>query len=169
MTESLLSNLGDTLLWGLLATLLMTSVLQASQGLGLSRLSLFFLVGTFFTGRRTYANILGFVLYSLGGWAFAIIYFAIFFSLGRGSWWMGFLIGSVHAIVLLTVFLPLISYAHPRMANEFDGPTRTQRMEPPGFIGLNYGYGTPLSVVVAQAVYGTVLGLSFSLAGIADR
>lgn len=81
---------------------------------------------------------------------------------------MGVLFGVTHAIVLLTVFLPLISYAHPRMANGYDGPTRTQRLEPPGFIGLNYGYGTPLSVIVAQAVYGALLGWSFSLTGIAD-
>jgi uncharacterized peroxidase-related enzyme len=53
-------------------------------------------------------------------------------------------LGVFHAAVLLAVGLPLVSYAHPRIANEYDGPTREQCLEPPGFFGLNYGYGTPL-------------------------
>lgn len=43
---------GYLVLWGLIATVTMTAILQASQGLGFSRLSLPFLVGTFFTGDR---------------------------------------------------------------------------------------------------------------------
>ena len=32
------------------------------------------------------------------------------------------------------------------------------RLEPPGFMGLNYGYRTPLTTLLGQAVYGGVLG-----------
>jgi hypothetical protein len=151
------------LLWGLLATIAMTTVLQASQGLRLSRLSLPFLVGTFFTGRRGAAQIVGFIAYAIGGWLFAIIYFAFFSSIGRGNWQIGMLFGIVHGIALLVVILPLIPYIHPRMASEYDGPTHRQRLEPPGFMGLNYGYRTPLSVLLAQALYGAVLGSAFSM------
>ena len=45
----------------------MTSILQGSQGLGLSRLSLPFLVGTFFTSNRNRATVIGFLVYTLGG------------------------------------------------------------------------------------------------------
>lgn len=164
MLASLILNIGPLLAWGFLATMLMTTILQASQGLGLSRLSLSFLVGTMFTAKRSFANIVGFIVYALGGWVFALVYVVIFLSIGYGSWWLGLLFGIAHALVLLIVLLPLIAYVHPRMANEYDGPTRTQRLEPPGFMGLNYGYRTPLSVCVAQAAYGGVLGLCFQLA-----
>jgi len=164
MLSSLIRNIGPLLVWGFLATALMTTILQASQGLGLSRLSLPFLVGTIFTAKRSLANIVGFIVYALGGWAFALVYVVVFLSIGYGSWWLGLLFGIAHAFVLLIVLLPLIAYVHPRMANEYDGPTRTQRLEPPGFMGLNYGYRTPLSVCIAQAAYGGVLGLCFALA-----
>lgn len=164
MSASLAANIGRLLVWGLVATMLMTTILQASQGLGLSRLSLPFLVGTMFTAKRSFANIIGFLAYAIGGWIFALVYVVFFLSIDYGSWWLGILFGFAHALVLLIVLLPLIAYVHPRMANEYDGPTRTQRLEPPGFMGLNYGYRTPVTVCIAQAAYGGVLGLCFQLA-----
>ena len=43
------ATFGTMLLWGLVATVAMTTILQAGQGLGYSRMSLPFLVGTFFS------------------------------------------------------------------------------------------------------------------------
>lgn len=146
------------LLWGLAATMLMTSMLYGSQRLGLSRLSLPFLVGTLFTANRSWAHILGFGFYLLGGWGFAFLYAAIF-ALTATTWWAGALIGFFHGIFLLAVILPVMPYIHPRMATEYDGPTHLRRLEPPGFFGLNYGYRTPASTLVAQVTYGLVLGL----------
>ena len=34
-------------------------------------------------------------------------------------------------------------------------------MEPPGFFGLNYGFGTPVVLLVAQTAYGAVLGAGY--------
>ena len=62
-------------LWGLVATTAMATILQAGQGLGLSRMSLTFLLGAAFTGNRSRATVLGVVLYILGGWVFAFLYF----------------------------------------------------------------------------------------------
>ncbi|MFP4003186.1 MAG: hypothetical protein ACLFV8_05370 [Alphaproteobacteria bacterium] len=163
MLQALADNFVQVLVWGLLATAAMTTILQGSQGLGLSRLSLSFLIGTMFTSRRTYANVLGFLAYALGGWAFAFLYVLIFLSLGIGTWWFGLLLGLAHGVALLVVLLPLVPYIHPRMANEYEGPPRTQRLEPPGFMGSNYGYRTPLSVMVAQGAYGLLLGACFQL------
>jgi hypothetical protein len=146
------------MIWGLLATVTMTSVLQGAQGLGLSRLSLPFLAGTFFTGDRRRAVILGFVFYVVGGWLFAFLYFALFASLGLYTWWLGAVTGLLHGLFLLVCGLPLLPYLHPRMASEYDGASVIRQLEPPGFMGLNYGRRTPLTTLLGQAVYGAVLG-----------
>jgi hypothetical protein len=158
MLADLSARLPDLLLWGLLAIVAMTTILQGAQGTGLSRLSLPFLVGTFLTGERRRAMVLGFALYTIGGWLFAFLYFLLFDSVGQHTWWFGALVGVLHGLFLLVGALPLLPYAHPRMASEYDGPTALRQLEPPGFMGLNYGYRTPLTTLLGQAVYGAVLG-----------
>ncbi len=151
-------NWGDWLVWGFAGTAVLTALMAGSQGLGLSRLSLPFLAGTFFTGDRRWAVILGFAVYVVGGWIFAFLYFALFASLGLYTWWLGAAAGLLHGLFLLVCGLPLLPFLHPRMASEYDGPTALRQLEPPGFMGLNYGYRTPLTTLLGQAVYGAVLG-----------
>ena len=146
------------ILWGLIATVAMTSILQAAHGMGLSRLSLPFLVGTMLTGSRRWAVIIGFIVYTIGGWLFAFLYFAVFASVGVYTWWFGALLGSLHGVFLLVCALPLLVFVHPRMASEYHGVTALRRLEPPGFLTMNYGYQTPLSLLIAQTVYGATLG-----------
>ena len=163
MTESfallhrLVENLDQVSLWALVATAMMTTVLQGSQGLGLSRLSLPFLFGSFVTADRGRAVLVGSMMYLAGGWLFAVLYFFIFASLGRATWWLGATMGALHGLFLL-VSLPAMAQLHPRVASEYDAPAGEPKLEPPGFMGLNYGYQTPLSTLLAQAAYGAVLG-----------
>jgi hypothetical protein len=164
LLEALRADLIEALLWGFLATTVMTTILEASQGLGYSRLSLPFLVGTMLTAKRSAAHVCGYLSVLLGGWLFAFVYLAVFVSIGRGNWWIGALLGGAHGIVLLVTLLPLVPYVHPRMASDYDGPAGSHRLEPPGFVGRNYGYGTPLTVLAAQCAYGAVLGLGAELA-----
>ena len=166
MRALFIDNLPRLLLWGLIATVAMTTILQGSQGLGLSRLSLPFLVGTIFTANRNRAVVVGFVVYVIGGWLFAMLYFLFFASIDHTSWWLGALLGCVHGILLLAGALPLLAYAHPRMASEHDGPSRTYLLEPPGFFGLNYGRQTPLITLLGQTVYGATLGWLCQVGGI---
>jgi hypothetical protein len=56
---------------------------------------------------------------------------------------------------------------HPRMASEQHGPNADRQLEPPGFMALNYGIRTPVSVFLAHAVFGAVLGSLYHLAGAA--
>ena len=49
------------------------------------------------------------------------------------------------------------------MASEQHGPTPTRQLEPPGFLALNYGRRTPISVLVAHLVYGAILGAFYRL------
>lgn len=145
-------------IWGLIAIVVMTTVLQGAQGLGLSRLSLPFLVGSFFTGDRRWAVILGFAFYVLGGWVFAFLYFLLFSSLQIYTWWLGMAAGLLHGLFLLAAGLPLLAYIHPRMASEYSGASPTRLLEPPGFMGTNYGPRTPLTTLAGQALYGAALG-----------
>jgi len=66
------------LVWGFIATLVMTAALFIAQNVGWSRLNLPYLVGAFFTGSRHESNVLGFMLYMLGGWLFAFLYYIVF-------------------------------------------------------------------------------------------
>jgi len=161
----MLGELREIVIWGFIATAAMTTLLHGSQGLGLSRLSLPFLVGTMLSASRTRASVLGFLAYLLGGWVFALLYYLVFDSLGLATWWLGAMVGLLHGLFLLVVILPLLPQMHPRMATEYDGPSASRRLEPPGFMGLNYGRRTPLSTLAGQAAYGLILGLCLSVPG----
>jgi len=153
-----LPSFWNMIVWGFVATLAMSTVLQGAQGLGLSRLSLPFLTGTFFAEDRRKAVIVGFVLYVTGGWIFALLYFLLFQSLGIYTWWLGLATGLLHALFLLVAVMPLLPFIHPRMASEYDTVSTPKLLEPPGFMALNYGHGTPLTTLAGHALYGAVLG-----------
>lgn len=161
--QQAIANWDHIFIWGLAATIVLTSVLYGSQGMGLSRLSLPYLFGTFVLSNRYRATVLGFVLYMVGGWAFALLYFLLFAAMGRATWWAGALIGTFHALFLLLAFLPILPYLHPRMATECDGPTAVRRLEPPGFLGLNYGRRTPITTIAGHALYGLLLGYGYDI------
>lgn len=163
LIENAAEHIERILLWGLVGTVLLSTLLAGSQGLGLTRLSLSFLVGTMFSGNRHRAAVIGFLIYLVGGWVFALLYYLIMADLGIATWWFGALFGLVHALFLLAVVLPLLPHLHPRMATEYDGPTATRRLEPPGFMGLNYGYRTPLTTILGHMAYGAILGAAYSL------
>ena len=146
--------------WGLVATAVMATVLEGAQLLGYSRLSLPFLFGTYITSSRRRAMIFGYVLYFIGGWSFAVLYAMLLESLWA-TWWLGLLAGLGHGVFLITVFLPLLPYVHPRIATEYDGPSALRRLEPPGSLGLNYGRATPASTVLAQGLYGLIFGIGY--------
>ena len=44
------------------------------------------------------------------------------------------------------------------MASEQHDPAATQQLEPPGFMAMNYGVRTPISVLLSHAVFGALLG-----------
>jgi hypothetical protein len=146
------------LAWGFGATVVLTTILAGSQGLGLTRMNIPFLLGTMFTRDRDRARVLGIALHLVNGWIFALVYFGIFRATGHASLAFGAAIGLAHGLFVVAVALPALPGLHPRMARETAGPTTERRLEPPGFFALHYGYQTPASVLVAHAVFGAVLG-----------
>ncbi len=157
-------NLPSVLLWGFVATVVLTGIQSASQGMGFSRMSIPFMVGTMFTPDRSRAVGLGFLAHFFNGWIFAMVYALVFQSLGRANWWLGALGGLAHGLFVLLVLMPLLPGMHPRMASEHHGPTPTRLLQPPGFMALHYGRQTPMVVLAAHVVYGVILGSFYQLA-----
>jgi len=151
-------NIRGTALWGFVSTIVLTGLLAGSQGLGLTRMNLPYMLGTMTTADRDRAKPIGFGMHLINGWLFAGLYAAAFQSWHRSSWWLGSLIGLVHALCVLLVAMPLWPSVPPRRASEEQGPTPTRQLEPPGFFALHYGRRTPLSVILAHLVYGGTLG-----------
>lgn len=151
-------NVPSFLLWGFAATIVLTTLMSAGQALGLSRMSIPFMLGTMFTPDRDRAKILGFGVHLMNGWLFALLYALAFESWRRATWWVGAGIGLVHGVAVLVAVMPLLPGMHPRMASEHQGPEPTRALEPPGFLALNYGRQTPLISLLAHVVYGAILG-----------
>lgn len=158
-------NLDSVLLWGFVATIAMTTIMAASQGLGLSRMSMPYLLGTMLTPDRDRAMLVGFAFHLINGWIFALIYALAFESWGGAAWWRGTGIGLVHSLFVLLAGMNLLPSMHPRMANEQQGPSPTRQLQPPGFMGLSYGRRTPFVTIIAHLVYGAILGGFYHLAG----
>lgn len=149
---------GAVLLWGLVATLILTTIMSASHALGLSRMSIPFMLGTMFTPDRDRAPAVGFLAHLMIGWIFALGYALIFASLGRAGWGLGAGLGLTHGVVVLVAVMPVLPGLHPRMASEHHGPEPTRDLEPPGFMALNYGRRTPFIALLAHVAYGGILG-----------
>jgi K+-sensing histidine kinase KdpD len=156
-------NWGSWILSGFIATLALSTLLVGSQGFRLTRMNVPYLLGTIITPERERARLYGFFAHLINGWVFSFFYIYIFEALRMVNWWFGLLIGLAHALFLLTVVMSLLPSIHPRMASERKGPTARRQLEPPGFMALNYGYQTPISVFLAHAVFGAILGSLYHL------
>jgi hypothetical protein len=149
--------------WGTLATAALTLVMSASQGLGLSRMSLPYMLGTMFSGRRSRAMAIGLALHFSMGVGFAVVYALLFEGFGRSGPLLGASLGVFHAAFVLVVGMEALPAFHPRMATRHHGPTPTRQLEPPGWLALNYGMATPLSTLAAHVAYGAILGACYSV------
>lgn len=145
---------------GFAGTVVLTSVLRAATELHLTRIDLPFLLGTIVTGDRSRAKALGYLAHFLVGFAFALVYYALFAVLGRHDWWLGAVFGLAHGVisgtVLVNVALPLV---HPRMGSELSDATTNALLEPPGFLARNYGPQTALAGLVAHVLYGVIVAV----------
>jgi hypothetical protein len=151
-------SVGSWALWGFVATLVLTILAAAGQGLGITRMNMPYMLGTIFTPNRDRAKIIGFGVHVLNGLVFSLLYVLAFQAWHRATWWLGAAIGVVQAAFVLTVGMRLLPGIHPRMASEQHGPTAARQLEPPGFLALHYGAQTPIAVLVAHVAFGAILG-----------
>jgi hypothetical protein len=77
-------NLGSALLWGFVATIVLTTLMAAAHALRITRMSIPFLLGTMFTPDRARARLIGFMAHLMNGWVFALVYALAFRELGPG-------------------------------------------------------------------------------------
>jgi hypothetical protein len=155
-------NWSSWLVWGFASTVVLTTLMAGSQGLGLTRMNLPYMLGTMWTPNRDRAKVYGFLLHLVNGWVFSLIYVAAFHVTGLFAGWFGATVGLVHGAFVLAVGMPVLPGLHPRMASEVHGPTVVRQLEPPGFLGRNYGIRTPISVLLAHMVFGAILGFFYS-------
>ena len=157
-------NWPSWLLWGFLATIVLTTISATTQGLGLTRMNFPYMLGSIFTPARDRARFYGFWVHVAAGLVFSLIYVWIFESLGKAGWWRGLVIGLCHGMFVLVVVMSLLPGLHPRMASEQHGPEAQNLLEPPGFLALHYGVQTPLTILLSHAVFGAILGAFYRLA-----
>jgi hypothetical protein len=157
-------NWASWLLWGFVATIVLTTISSGAQGLGLTRINFPYMLGTIFTPDRDRARLYGFLVHLGAGWIFSVIYVFTFQALGAAGLWRGALIGIFHGIFVLVVVMSLLPGLHPRMASEQQGPSARNLLEPPGFLALHYGVQTPLAIMFAHTVFGMILGAFYRLA-----
>ena len=148
-----------TLAGGFIGTLVLTTLLRAASEVRLTRIDLPFLLGTIVTADRRRAKALGYLFHFFFGLVFALGYFAVFLALGRAGWLLGAALGGIHGVftgsALVNVLLPVV---HPRMGTPLSSIHSETLLEPPGFLMLNYGRGSPLASLVAHVAYGALVG-----------
>ncbi len=146
--------------FGLLATVALTAVLILAQLGGLTRMDLPMMLGTLVVDDPDRARAVGFLIHLGIGQVFALGYALVFALVDRAGWLLGAGLGLLHALVALTVLVPLLPGVHPRMASTRAGPATGPGLEPPGLLGSNYGHQTVAVAVVAHLAYGVALGAS---------
>ena len=146
------------LVWGFGATIVLTTIMAAAQGLGLTRMSIPYLLGSIVTPDRDRGRFLGIGAHVVNGLVFSLVYVAAFEQWGGPALWKGALIGLVHGVFVMTVVMPALPAIHPRMATESQGPTVVRQLEPPGFLALHYGIRTPIVAIAAHVVFVAILG-----------
>jgi len=145
---------------GFLGTLVLSTVIKAASEMALTRMDLALLLGTTVTDNRRKARAIGYVFHLVLGILFALAYGVFFQIIGCDTWWIGALLGAVHAVFTATVVVNvLLPTVHPRMATTETAANETTLIEPPGFLMLNYGRSTFLVSLVAHIAYGTVVAL----------
>ena len=90
---------------------------------------------------------------------FALVYGTFFVIIGQSSWWLGALVGAIHACFIGTVVVNVLLPAlHPRIGTPDSAANEIALIEPPGFLMLNYGRNTFLVTLVAHIAYGAIVG-----------
>lgn len=140
---------GRAILAGLVATLVMTLIMNAGRFVGVE-LNMPGVLGAMF-GPPSENLTLGYTLHFGMGVVFAIAYALVFTVVGRAGAEGGAILGLVHGLVA-GVMLGILPIMHPNM-----GPG--EAIAPPGFFALNLGAMAAIMVIVGHVIWGTIVGV----------
>ena len=102
--------------------------------------------------------VVGVCVHMVDGLLFALLYGGLFEQFGSATILVGAGMGLIHGLFVLTVGMVMLPGLHPRMVSEYYGPTPNRMLQPPGFLALHYGRGTPVVTLAAHILYGAVIG-----------
>jgi hypothetical protein len=150
---------GPAIAGGFIGTLVLTTIMRAAGELGVTRMDIPFLLGTMVSENRRRAKAIGYLFHFLLGLTFSLMYVGFFELIDRSSWWVGALLGVLHAVFMSTVLVnQLLPVVHPRMATNNTAANEYALIEPPGFLMRNYGRNTFLVTLAAHIAYGAIIG-----------
>lgn len=135
---------------GLVAAIVFSAFTAMARAIGMTTMSIEKTLGAMF-GEGTGAAAMGTVMHLVAGVVFALGYAIIFEIVGAtNGWLLGGAIGLVHGLLVGALVMPMIGAVHPAI--------QAHKMTAPGFFAVNTGSMTPVGLVVAHIVFGTVLG-----------
>lgn len=166
-------EIGPALAAGFIATIVMTLMMQGAKTAGMTKMPPMPLVmGAMFSGDRKKAMTMGGIVHYvvMGTVMLGIVYAALFTAFDEDAWWLGALIGLVHALALGLMALPMMPSMHPRMTDALPGPdgeTITEtggqvQLAAPGVLGARWGGMTPVGLVMGHIVYGVVAAIAYA-------
>ena len=159
-------SLWATLAGAFVGTLVLTTALRGATAFGMTRMDLPFLLGTAFTTHRQPAKVIGYAAHFVNGQVFGLGYYGIFTAIHHSGALLGAVLGLLHGLfastAMVNLLLPLL---HPRMGTSMTSAPEVALLEPPGFLMLNYGAGTPVVTILAHIAYGAIVGEFVALAG----
>ena len=157
--DTAMSVLASELAGGFIGTLVLTTLFRIASEVGWTRMDLALILGTTVTQNRRKAKAIGYAFHFVAGQLFAFAYGAFFVMIGWSSWWLGALVGALHAVflsaVLINVLLPVV---HPLMGTPDTAANEIALIEPPGFLMRNYGRSTFAIALAAHVAYGAIVG-----------
>lgn len=156
------------LLAGWAAGAAMTAAMIVMRRSGQTEMDMVLMQGAMFTDDQRRARVLGAVLHLvlMAGLVFGTVYAGLFTLLTVASdnaWWVGALLGVGHGL-LAGMVMVLMPRMHPRMER---GPAAEPTagallLKSPGLFARNYGAATPVGLVLAHALYGSVIGIVYA-------
>jgi len=155
-------GIGPALLAGFVATLVMETLMVMARRTGMTSMDIAILAGGMLTSDRAKARPIGMVVHivMMGTIVFGVAYGLLFTALDSDSLVTGLIIGLVHGAVVGVMAMPMMAAVHPRMR----AGTQGFSLQAPGVLGVRYGAGTPVGLLMAHAVYGGVVALVYRAA-----
>ncbi|UQA91287.1 hypothetical protein [Streptomyces halobius] len=151
---------GPALLAGLVGTVAMTAAMMMGRVMGMTSMDIALITGGMMTGDERRARMLGMIMHFvvMGTVVFGLIYAAVFHWIGSASWLAGLVVGLIHGLLVGVIALPMMGAFHPRMRGSGDG----FRLDLPGIMGIGYGKGTPMGLLMGHLIYGLVVALVYA-------